>query len=280
MARPRSNNPSPRALYLRKLRESKLTPEQLRAQEMEREVMAMRQKHKDSWEHAAKQNQLQRQRQLWRAWKMWDLACKDALLVSNGEPFMPIRGQSAPMTWEEAIFILTGERGRYPNLLELYQLRPGQPRPRDLSQLGIPKEKSYLKDDGTVDQVGLCATLRKLCEAHGIQPKTPDLKGSGKPRYEKSRPVFTGYDTMKEADNLGDSPKIVLPTPYHKREDVKQRQKDLAEKRAQHNQLHTEPEPQTKTKEEAALERLKALAAPKPEPEDDDIFGDQTFTFS
>lgn len=288
MPRPQSKNPSPRALYLRKLRDSKLTPEERQKQEIKREILNLYQ-NVPEWQMARRK--LDRQKRLWRAWKMWDLAAKDALQTHKGEFFMPIKGQSESMTWEQAIFILSGEGNpNYPNLLEQHGLKPGDPRPRNPDQFGVPKRKSYLKDDGTVDQTGLCSTLRKLCEAQGIQPKTPDLEGSGKQRYEKSKPVFTGYATMKAEDNLGDSPKLNIPVPYHRRENVKARKREEYHRRKERcgftkpltmptglEAPEPPPSPKPQPEEDPALARLKSLAASHKALEEepsDDIFGD------
>lgn len=275
MARPRSPNPSPEALYRRKLRESKLTPEQIQKREIKLEYQKKRETN-FGIQATIRENRLARRRNLYRAWKLWLTPENQRTLTKDGVPYLQFGKDS--ILWDEAIHILTGEGNpNYPNLIKDLQIGEA-PKPSKLR--GRVKSRTYLNRNGTANPLLVNEALRKMALANGVEPQSPSLvsKDPDKPIFDAERFQKLGFHTMREKDNSGPSPKIVLPTPYHKREEVKRRRKELAEKRAKHHKLQPSlPPPNPQPEEDPALGRLKALAAAQKSLEEepsDDIFGD------
>lgn len=150
MPRKRSENPSPRALYMREYRERNATPEQLRAREIREQVAALR--DKPAFVAGLKKAERRRRRDVYRAWQV--------LKVGHALSF---RGDL--VSTEEAIHIL--ERGGRVNLLEARTRRESKPdyKPRK----GRPKRKHL------DTQIGVNAALRQAALAQGVQPISPDL---------------------------------------------------------------------------------------------------------
>jgi len=268
MPRPRNPDPSPEALYRRKLRESKMTPTELARLQNLHHFLDTQRQDPDIQRHRHHERCLRR-RDVRRAWVMWNTPEKDRLYDKDGMYIRNFRGYT--MTWEEAHKILRGGNG-YPNLIANLQL--GQPKPPGRGA-GVPKKKTYLGKDGLPDPTKVNDILHKLAKIHGVNPASPCLMPSEveEDTFSINHPKNFRFDKIlcpptKRAKRKS-SEKVEGPKPPRK--------VPFRLPKAQQEGFSYVMDDAPAPEEDPALARLRALAAAQKSLEEepsDDIFGD------